>query len=273
MNSRKSFFVLLLVLGTSLVWLAAYSMGSKPSGSVPEISPNEHLVMATLWYQRSAEARALYYQAFNLARLRLNEDLANGNIQKPRAVIVDVDETVLNNSPYEARLILQGGSFPQYWKEWVEAARAQALPGAVEFLTYADSLGVAVFYVTNRRESTLEATMKNLKRMGFPQVQRDHMYLRTTTSSKEPRRQAIAQKYHIALLMGDNLNDFSAVFEKQPTERRNVLVDSLRAEFGKRFIVLPNPMYGEWEGAIYNYNWGLDSREKNRLRKKALMAF
>ncbi len=73
--------------------------------------------------------------------------------------------------------------------------------------------------------------------------------------------------------MGDNLNDFSAVFEKQPTERRNALVDSLRAEFGKRFIVLPNPMYGEWEGAIYNYNWGLDSREKNRLRKKALVAF
>ncbi len=273
MNSRKSFAILLLILITSLAWLAAYSMGDKPQNGVPEISPNEHLVMATLWYQRSAEARALYYQAFNFARLRLQEDLRNTAIQKPRAVIVDVDETVLNNSPYEARLILEGGSFPQYWKEWVERAQARALPGAVEFLKYADSLGVAVFYVTNRRESTLEATMRNLKQQGFPQVEKSHMYLRTTTSSKEPRRQAIAREYHIVLLMGDNLNDFSAVFEKKPNQQRNHLVDSLKAEFGHRFIVLPNPMYGEWEGAIYNYNWGLDAAEKNRLRKKALQPF
>ncbi len=273
MRSSSSFRAIVLILGLSLIGVAVFSMGKHPAPPEAETHSNDHLIMATLWYQRSAEARALYYQAYNLARLRLQQDLQNTAIIKPRAVIVDIDETVLNNSPYEARLILQGGHFPQYWEDWVNRAQAEALPGAVSFLRYADSVGVAVFYVTNRSEKHLEATMKNLQLRGFPQVERSHMYFRSTTSSKEGRRQAIAQNYHIALLMGDNLNDFAAIFEKQPTERRNALVDSLRHEFGKRFIVLPNPMYGEWEGAIYQYQWQLPADQKARLRKQALQGF
>jgi len=271
--SSSNFRLILLIMGLSLMGLAVYSMGKHPPAPATEISENEHLVMATLWYQRSAEARALYYQAYNLARLRLQQDLQNKTVTKPRAIIVDIDETVLNNSPYEARLILQGGHFPQYWTEWVNQAQAKALPGALPFLRYADSMGVAIFYVTNRHERFLEATMKNLQQQGFPQVTRDHMYFRKTSSSKEARRQKIAQAYHIVLLMGDNLNDFAAVFEKQPSLRRNALVDSLQNAFGNRFIVLPNPMYGEWEGAIYQYRWDLSPEEKAQRRKQALHSF
>ena len=273
MRLTKNLRAIILFLGLLLLGVAVYSMGKHPPSSTKSTTTNEHLIMATLWYQRAAEARALYYQAYNLARLRLQQTLNNTSITKPLAVIVDIDETVLNNSPYEARLILQGGHFPQYWSEWINQASAEALPGALDFLHYADSMGVAIFYVTNRREQYLEATMANLKLRGFPQVKRTHMYLRTNTSSKESRRQSIAQKYHIAVLIGDNLNDFAAIFEKQPTKRRNALVDSLRHEFGNRFIILPNPMYGEWEGAIYNYQWQIPEEQKAKLRKQALHAF
>ncbi len=239
----------------------------------PALPQNEHLVMAVLYLQHAAEARALRYQAYALARLRLDEYLQTHTSHKKLAVVVDIDETVLDNAPYEAKLIKANTAYPAFWKEWCELAEADAIPGAVGFLNYAVSRGVDVFYVSNRRLELLEPTMENLRRKGFPQVEVGHIYLRTNESSKENRRLEIQKTHDIVLLLGDNLADFAAVFEHQPTRLRNQTVDRLKEEFGKRFIVLPNPMYGDWEGALYDYQWQLPAEQKALLRHRALEDF
>ncbi|MHB2150827.1 5'-nucleotidase, lipoprotein e(P4) family [Calditrichota bacterium LG25] len=236
-------------------------------------NPNEHLVMATLYQQTAAEYRALCYQAFNLGRWQLQAMLDTLQSKKKPAVIVDIDETVLDNSPYEGYVIKTGRSYPAGWKEWVKAAQARPVPGALEFLTFADRQGVDIFYVSNRRAKNQVWTMENLKKVGFPQVTDDHMFLRTTTSSKKERRQAIQKTHVILLLFGDNLNDFASVFENKSIDDRFKAADEFRSQFGRRFIVLPNAMYGEWEGAIYNYNWGAKPAKKSQMRLNALRYF
>lgn len=238
------------------------------TGYSPE-TPSEQSVGATLWYQSSAEARALFYQAYHLARLRLLEELGAGT-DAPPAVVVDIDETLLDNSPHQAKLIKTGRSFPAFWDEWIERADARPLPGSVEFLRFADSCGVAVFYVSNRDGHMLQATMRNLERHGFPQLRPERFLLRTTESSKAERRRRIAEGFNILLLIGDNLNDFSEIFEGRTVSERAAMADELNDRFGQRFIILPNPYYGDWENAVFEYRRGLDSGEKNRARVDAL---
>ncbi|MFW5808094.1 MAG: 5'-nucleotidase, lipoprotein e(P4) family, partial [Spirochaetota bacterium] len=115
---------------------------------------NEQLIMATLWMQTSAEYRALCYQAFNIARYNLDNYLASAASSKKPAIIVDADETIIDNSAYQAHLIGRDyGYSSKTWNAWMDAAKARAVPGAVEFLHYAQSKGVEVFYITNRKET------------------------------------------------------------------------------------------------------------------------
>jgi 5'-nucleotidase (lipoprotein e(P4) family) len=234
---------------------------------------NRQLLMATLYFQKAAENRALYHQAFNFARLSLDKDLETNTSTQKRAVVVDIDETLLDNSPFEAKCILEGTSYPKYWSEWTAQASAEALPGAQEFLNYAASKGVEVFYISNRKTNEYDATVKNLSEKGFPMVDSKHLVLRTTTSNKEDRRQALLNDYRIVMLAGDNLNDFTAIFEKQNSDRRNTLVDSLKNDFGKKFIILPNSMYGDWENALFNYNNQLTESQKDSIRLSYLKSF
>ncbi len=235
---------------------------------------NEHLVMSVLWYQRSAEMRALSYQTFALARMRLDADRTGRNHSKKPAVVVDIDETVLNNSPHMGKLILENEVFPYGWKEWVDRAEAEPLPGAVEFLAYAVSQGYDIFYVSNRSADTeMDGTIKNLVGKKFPQADRDHVLLKGKESGKEGRRKSIEQTHEIVLLLGDNLNDLSEVFERKSVSDRSREVDHHRDAFGSRFIVLPNPMYGEWENALYNYARGLTDAQKAEKRKSHLQSF
>ena len=189
------------------------------------------------------------------------------------AVVLDIDETVLNNTPYEAKLILTDKSYPTFWEAWCNMAQAKAIPGAREFLTFADQAGVNIFYVSNRDAYLLKGTLRNLKKLGFPQANEDHILLRNKVSSKEPRRKKISKSYNIALLIGDNLNDFSNVFENLSVEKRFSKVDSLKDYFGNRFIILPNPMYGVWEAALYNYNWKIPEKQRAKIRHESLEAF
>ncbi len=267
MKSRR------LILLTTTIILTLLLNACTVSKSKAPVNKNEHLVMATLYLQTAAEARALRYQAFNLATVRLDQALAQSKFAKKPAVILDIDETILDNSPYEAYLIKSNQSFPAGWKAWIGKAEARPLAGARAFLEHADQKGVDIFYVSNRKIQSLQSTMENLKKAGFPQVRKDHVYLRENTSSKEARRQAIARTHQILLLLGDNLNDFAQVFEHKSVEKRFAVTDSLKAKFGKSFIVLPNPMYGEWEGAIYNYHWKMSAAQKDSARKAALRAF
>lgn len=233
---------------------------------------NEYQTGATLWQQSSAEARALQYQAFALARLMLDRDLrTRAKSRLKRAVVVDVDETILDNSRFQAGLIVNREAFnSKAWIDWCNSNRASAIPGAVEFLKYAASRGVRVFYVTNRGVPEKAGTLANLEQQGFPGVSEETLVVRTDVSSKEPRRQKISERYRIVLLCGDNLADFSNAFEGKTIEERNAAVDAARQRFGTQFIVLPNPMYGDWENAVYGYDSRLSEEDKAVRRKAAL---
>ena len=232
---------------------------------------NEQLVMATLWIQRSAEFQALSHQAYNVAKMVFDFDLQKGDTGRKRAVIVDIDDTVLDNSPFEAGLIDNNFSYPTGWGDWCNNGIAKALPGAVDFLNYVVSRGGDVFYLSNRKIKYKEGTMKNLKALGFPQVTDDRMLLREKTSDKEPRRAIVRKEHRIVLLMGDNLNDFDNIFREKNLDDRAAAVDQVKDQFGSKFIVLPNPMYGDWEGSVYEGNWKLSPAEKSKARKAALI--
>jgi 5'-nucleotidase (lipoprotein e(P4) family) len=239
---------------------------------------NEYQAGAILWTQSSGEQRALAYQAFTLARMMLDRDLRmNRRSRMKRAVVVDVDETVMDNSHYQATLLKNRQPYDaKSWTEWVNRSEATAVPGAVEFLRYAASRGVRVFYITNRKLIEKEGTAANLSKLGFPDVNDQTLLVRTdaNTSSKEARRQLVAAKYRIVLLMGDNLNDFAEVFDKSKTVADRVAaVEQNKSQFGTRFIVLPNPMYGDWESSIYDYNFKLTEEEKAAKRKNQLKTY
>ena len=220
---------------------------------------------AAAWQQKAGEYKALCYQAYNLARLRL-DFLVQQTSEKPLAIVTDIDETVLDNSPYQVHQALRNAEYSDSsWMEWTARVECDTIPGALSFLRYAKSKGIAVFYITNRLEKERTSTLKDLQRWGFPDATDDHLSMKTNTSGKELRRSKVADKYEILLLLGDNLSDFSAVFDKKPMVERNNQVQDNAAMFGRRFIVLPNPMYGDWDGAIYNYQYNLPPKEKEKI--------
>ncbi|PIO48229.1 MAG: 5'-nucleotidase, lipoprotein e(P4) family [[Chlorobium] sp. 445] len=281
---NKLTFGVLLLLGIGVfLFVFNYAREQAPSEPVPRatiplrkvVQPAEktsslmtHAILATLWMQHSGEAMALCYQAYSLAKLRLDEILKAKAApkSKPKAIVVDVDETVLDNSLHQGKLIKNDTTHPAYWDEWCSLALAKPVPGAAEFLNYAKSKNVEVFYITNRGENLREATLRNFRSAGFPYADSAHLLMRQDVPGKEARRQLVAQKFDIVLLCGDNLNDFSEVFERKSESERNDEVERLKSEFGKRFIVLPNPIYGDWENAIVGYDKLPDSvRIKKRL--------
>jgi 5'-nucleotidase (lipoprotein e(P4) family) len=254
---------------------AALSLMMVTAASAQQID-NEHQAGGILWTQTSGEWRALSYQAFALARMSLDRDLrANRRSRMKRAVIVDVDETVLDNSPYQAMLVkTRRGYESKSWNDWCQRVEAAAIPGAVEFLRYAHSRGVRVFYITNRRESEKQCTAQNLKKVGFPDVNDQTVLVRVDTSSKQPRRDDVARKHRVVLLIGDNLNDFAEIFEKSKTIDSRLAATQLnKSNFGTRFIVLPNVMYGAWEDAIYGDGAKLTEEQKAEKRRNTLKDF
>jgi 5'-nucleotidase (lipoprotein e(P4) family) len=284
MYSRRNYlYSLVLVACSSAAAYFVASSSARPSSAMPTTG-NDYQVGATLYMQKAGEYRALAYQAFNIARQQLDSDLAgknknaipNAERRKPRAIMFDIDETVLDNSPDQARRIVTQAPFDlPSWYAWGEMRKAKAIPGAVDFANYATSKGVKVFFASNRDEVQKQATMDNLKNVGFKDVASDNVLLRQTdatgrpVSSKEPRRDIIRQRYRIVLFMGDNLDDHSNVFERKSVADRFAEVDKSRDLFGKRYIMLPNAMYGTWENAIYDYK-NLSDAEKAKVRLNML---
>jgi 5'-nucleotidase (lipoprotein e(P4) family) len=243
---------IIIISGIMIMFMASCKTGMKNEHkSAKESFHNKHLLYATLYHHHAAERDALAFQAFNIATRVVYDDMKRMGLSKQQAIIVDIDETLLDNSPYEAVCILENISYPEKWDEWMEFADAKPLPGAVEFLTFATRNGYEVFYVTNRKEKYREYTLQNLKKYQFPISSDENLLMRNSERSKESRRRSIAKEYDILMLIGDNLEDLSVVFEKQNSKERKILVDSLSNEFGNRFIVLPNAMYGSWVDALY----------------------
>ncbi len=238
--------------------------GCIESGTATQLK-NEAQLYAVLWHQTAAEYHALTYQAYNLARLRLDEDIAR-NETHPKAIIVDIDETVLNNSAYNAREILGQTSYPEGFYRWIDQAQGTAIPGAVEFLTYADKKGYEIFYISNRNTRGFNGTLRNLQKYDFPQADEDHILLKLDNFSKKDRRDLVAETYEIVMLIGDNLIDFEEAFKHKSVKERFTQVEMLKDEFGSRFIILPNPMHGEWLKTLYDFDRSISDEEKlNRI--------
>jgi 5'-nucleotidase (lipoprotein e(P4) family) len=261
-------FILLLFLGSCTAPRVATTKVIKPDNLVINGK-----IFATAFQQRSAEYRALCYQAFNIAHIKLAE-FNRDRSPKPRAIMTDIDETILNNSPYEAHQLLQGKDYDaDSWRNWTAMGQADTVPGALHFLQFAFASGVEIFYVSNRGEDEREGTLKNLQHFNFPNADNAHLLLKQETSSKEIRKNTITQTHNIVMLIGDNLNDFSNLFEKKSSDEREKIVNNFSAQFGNRFIVLPNPVYGDWESSLYHYEYSLTPAQKDSIIKSAIRGY
>jgi 5'-nucleotidase (lipoprotein e(P4) family) len=203
--------------------------------------PGTPLVNPALWMQSAAEYRASALQTYALARRALDDALQEPS-SLPPAIILDLDETALDNSRFAARAIAKQTTFTfgSDWSAWVRESASDAVPGAQEFLAYARGRGVTPFYVTNRTEDMRAATRANLERLGFP-VDAGTLVMREENApyDKSARREAIGQRYRVILLLGDALSDFTSA--KTPVDD---------AAWGTRWFVVPNSMYGSWEKAV-----------------------
>jgi 5'-nucleotidase (lipoprotein e(P4) family) len=198
------------------------------------------------WQKNAAEYHALCIQAYNLAKMKVDQALATSS-EKPLAIIADIDETVLNNSPYNEMLIETNSSFTQEtWAAWVHKKTAVPIPGALEFYNYADSLGVEIIYLSNRKVENYDPTKANLISAGFPFDDDTIMLLRGEDGNKEARRNQLTN-YNVVLLLGDNLADFDEQFYKQPNAERIDRLNNVSSLFGEKFILIPNLIYGSWE--------------------------
>lgn len=229
-------------------------------------------IQSLLWQQTAGEYKALAYQAYNLAKMELDKALADrGTDSKPLAVITDIDETVLDNSPFNGKqLELNQEYSKELWMDWGKKEAAEPIPGSLDFFNYARQKGVEVYYISNRYDEQKPETIANLNKFGYPYADEAHVILRTSAGSKEARREQVSKTHTIVMLLGDNLSDFSNVFENKSTADRNAEVRDLKADFGTRFIVLPNPMYGDWENkGVFEgkYDWTPQQRD-SIMRKK-----
>lgn len=232
---------------------------------------NNGKVWSSLFQQRAAEYKALCFQAYNVAKLRIDQGVARQHV-KPLAVVTDIDETLLDNSPEDARAAVNNQEFDAVaWKKWTAQAACDTVPGAPDFFKYAASKGVTVFYITNRDEDERPGTLKNLQRYNLPNADNAHLLLKGKSSSKESRRQQVLGNYDIVLLCGDNLADFDMLYDNHPAEEtRASTTRRLKEEFGNRYIILPNPSYGDWEGALFNFNYKLTPAQKDSVIKAKL---
>ena len=285
--------MLLRTTRLAFVFIPLAFAGCAPTGiTVPDttevpvgpavVTPSEGL-HATLWVQTAAEYRAITLQTYTTARLQLDAALedprlsadpiqlaAGGFEDLPPAIILDVDETVLDNSFYQARLIRDGGVYErESWQDWVREEAAPAVPGALEFIEYAAARGVTVIYLTNRRSNVEDATRRNLLAAGFPIADDfDAVLTRgeiSEGSDKGPRRAAVAARFRVIQYHGDNLGDFLSDVDTSVEERyRQVL--SYADWWGERWFMYPNPQYGSWEGVLFDGDYSLSPDD--RLRRK-----
>ncbi|MEQ8525553.1 5'-nucleotidase, lipoprotein e(P4) family [Gracilimonas sp.] len=249
---------------------------------------NDATLQSTLWVQNSAEYDALALQTYATAvrtlplpledsfwTASLNQEQDDNFMSLPPAIILDVDETVLDNSPFQARMIKQGKDFNiEDWNAWCKQAKASAIPGAVEFTNFAAERGVTIFYITNRGYEVEEATRKNLIEEGFP-VSNSIDNIMTNgeepgwNSSKTERRKQVEENYRVVMIIGDDLNDFLPAKDISQKKRAD-LTEKYSEYFGRRWFILPNPVYGSWEQAIFDFEEGLSESERNTILRKKL---
>ncbi len=242
-----------------------------PSGS----GVNNALLYAVAWKQTAAEYRALYYQGFNMARMQVELALAKRKPgDKPLAVVTDMDDTILHALNYWGRLINQNQDYfdDPLWDSWIPENKVTASPGSSEFLKFCADNNVEVFYVTSREqgEKTYEFAMGHLKLLGFPYADTQHLTVLRDTSNKEKRQNEIMQNFDVVVFMGDNLNDFRRKFYlKGDVDARLKMMETEREQYGRKYILFPNPTDGHWLAAIFGDSEPPPTDANREIMKKA----
>jgi acid phosphatase len=283
---------LLLLAGCAPVQLSkpAHSMLASPVRTAPAAVADDNL-NAVAWTQTAIEHDLIFQQIYRDAQSRLLAALKDRRWDalpndarltpikglKP-AVVLDIDETVLDNSPYQARLIRSGGEYNEAdWAAWCKEQRARALPGVVAFTQFAASHGIAVIYISNRAKYLDQATRINLRKVGLP-VSGPQAFLGLGTfvpgceqigTQKSCRRQLISRHYRVLMQFGDQIGDFVTVPANTPRGRSQAIA-RYRGWFGTRWFLLPDPTYGDWLSALFRNDWSASRTERRREEIQAL---
>jgi 5'-nucleotidase (lipoprotein e(P4) family) len=247
----------------------------------PAVDIQAHeMLNATLWQHSSAEYECAVQQAYRLAQDNLDKALADDQWSAapeqgdnaatlPPAILLDLDETVIDNTEYEIRIIRELGQYsPESFAQWCESAEAPSITGAAEFIDYAASRQVEVFYYSARKEALRGCTARNLRALGLPFSDDSHLLLDDGTSKSE-YRSMIASRYRLLLLLGDNLEDFVEGSMVESGLRRE-LAQRYARRWGREWIILPNPMYGHWESTTYDFDYRLPRDQQLQRKREAL---
>lgn len=261
-------------------------LGCAPAPKPPQVAKPHEDLDGIAWVQTSAEYAGITRQTYRAAIDRMEEarldpkwsaipeqakvlsTMPADAEQKNAAVILDVDETVLDNSGYQAALIERGENYsPESWDAWVKAQCAVAIPGAKTFLDVCRASGVTVFFVTNREAKVESSTRANLEACQLIMTDDPDLILSKRErdrwgSDKQPRREFVAKHYRVLLVIGDDFNDFIWAGKNPTAEDRRALADEYEDYWGTRWFALPNPSYGGWERALYDFKDELPNAEK-----------
>jgi acid phosphatase len=272
-------------------WLAAAAVAvflAAPAGA--QDAQRDDIVNATLWMQKSVEYKANSLALFAFAKIQLDKLLADKTFtsspldQKgdfsnlPPAIVVDVDETLVDNSEYQGWMIAKGQTFsPKTWTAYVNSKTTLDIPGAVDFCKYADSKGVKVFYVSNRTAEEKPATKENMQKLGYPMGGNVDTFLFAREkpdwgSAKSTRRAFIAKDYRIVMMLGDNFGDFLDAYRGTEAERLKAFNDN-KERWGRDWIMLANPSYGSFESATFGHDFKKSFAEQLKAKRDALKAW
>ncbi|QEG25249.1 5'-nucleotidase, lipoprotein e(P4) family [Mariniblastus fucicola] len=298
-RSNRCTLCALLVANVLFAAGCADSVSPAPKEQAAEVAPDQSQkslrhedLDAILWVQTSGEYNAITRQTYRLAELTLKDALADPNWTasleqqslvdsgevkladlKP-AVILDVDETVLNNSRFQVGLIESETEYTRDgWKAFVTRKESTAVAGAVDFVNACRDAGVKVIFLTNREHEVEGSTVENLVSVGLmKEADPDAVFSKYEKedwkSDKITRRTELASKYRLLLLVGDDLHDFASTGHHPSSEKRREMVDSHPQRWGQKWIVLPNPNYGGWEQSLQDWN-NLSSPETKLEQKRS----
>ena len=310
---------LLLTSGTSLLLVAGICLATVPANAAvtpaaplqeemqyltaSQLAEEEHL-MAVLWIQRSAEYRALSYQAYNLATMEVDKAIEQRRKEekkklseqkrslRPLAVVLDIDDTIVSNAPMQVHYLEHPEARANFnaWEQWI-LQQNELIPGAGDFLKHADKHGVQIFYVTARGPQDKDATIGFLQKAGLPLPDATHLLMNDRSGSKIKNFARLARRYDIICYLGDNTGDFpigavredneiiykeenaldlSTMLKHDKNAKRNRIVDKYKRDFGTKFILLPNPLYGDWENNLAKKYRKLPPEQRIALRKATL---
>ncbi|MCB1009963.1 MAG: acid phosphatase [Acidobacteria bacterium] len=276
--------------------LAQAAAEAKPAAAAaataiaPAVAPDDNL-NAVLWTQRAIERELILQALYRNATEKLDAAIANPKwdalmpeerevdaASLPPAIILDVDEAALDNSSYQARLVRSGEEYSEFsWSEWCKERKARAIPGAVDFVRAAVAKGVTVYYVSNRARDLKQATVDNLRTVGFP-VPSEEVFLGLGVvvpgceqfgSDKTCRRRLVGRKHRVLMQVGDQIGDFVEVVANTNDGRAEAMAP-YRDWIGERWWPTPNPNYGSWEPAQFDNYWAQPRAARRKAKIEAL---